>query len=670
MWSRIADRLRAGEVLITPEDFQGALAEEYAVLTGGELAGAARHYVHQVVEVVNAKYPETYVTQGIQNGVNKAFGEGVRALRWTEAKIQARGAESLRNFSRRGSVRELLDEVNVRIDQLNLLQIVKDSIEEIRHEGVSGPRVADIAGSFGRNLSLTSSEPPVQPAKEKSISLELFQDALGSVTSSDPPVQPAKEKSISLELFQDALGSVTSSDPPVQPAKEKPTSLEPVQDALNSELQEAISSGDVEADEVRQRSAQEEKKGGQLLAHEMRKIPQRLDRLVEEGTLTKEEAGEFIIQPRLHDVHKQSPAGYTHATAVLHPFTNTRVRNSLAAGEAREEIESKVREAVEQSSRYLHTFDSMRKIDTRYDDALAFLIRYKQTVVADDLDPDEISAVRRELADDAGLLKKVIDVMERQDHEIRMISVRLPPYNYIVKRGVEKIANMTIEESFLDELRHLDVDDISERMNSDVSEIRVKPAADMRCMVSLIDHVGKKTAFRKEIRMLRIGLTIQEFFDSTSDIQEARDQAEKFVNSRMRRLFPDMSPDETAEIRQRSAEIIDKIEQQVLDNSRAEEKEKRPRVSDVNKPKQQAPDSGDIELTDQEKNLGVQMGRVEIRVAGNLRKIPRKIMPDSDDPSKFVIGVRDPETGDIVPEKRRGSKRSVERGRDGVWRVF
>ena len=103
--------------------------------------------------------------------------------------------------------------------------------------------------------------------------------------------------------------------------------------------------------------------------------------------------------------------------------------------------------------------------------------------------------------------------------------------------------------------------------------------------------------------MLRIGLTIQEFFDSTSDIQEARHQAENFVNSRMRRLFPDMSPDENAEIRERSAEIIDKIEQQVLDDPRAEETEKRPRVSDVNKPKQQAPDSGEIELTDQEKSL-------------------------------------------------------------------
>ena len=178
----------------------------------------------------------------------------------------------------------------------------------------------------------------------------------------------------------------------------------------------------------------------------------------------------------------------------------------------------------------------MRKIDTRYDDALAFLIRYNQTVVADDLDPDEISAVRRELADDAGLLKKVVDVMERQDHEIRMILVRRSPYKSIVKPGVEKIANMTIEESFLDELRHLEVDDISESMNS--------------------------------------------------DIQEARHQVENFVNSRMRRLFPDMSPDETAEIPQRSAEIIDEIVQQDLDNPRAEEKEKRPRVSDVNKPKQ------------------------------------------------------------------------------------
>ena len=608
MWARIADRLRAGEVLITPDDFQGALAEEYGVLTGGELGGEEQKYVRQVVEVVNTRYPETYMTQGIQNGVHKAFGEGVRALRWSEAKIQARGAKSLRTFSRRENVRELLDEVNVRLDQLDLLQIVKDSIEEIRKEGPAVAPVAEVAEILDRDFNRES-----------------------AVSTSQPSVQK-------------------------QPTQDPP------EEAINSEAQEAINLGEIQADEARQRTAQAEKRGGQLLAKEMEKVPGRLDALVDQGQLSGEEADQFR---QLRKVDDQVKAGE------IDEAEGTRIRNSLMDGEARNEVESKVREAVEQSSRYLHVFDSMRKIDPSYDDGLAFLIRHKQSVVAEHFNSDEIAAIRQELTDDAALLKKIIDVMERKDQEIRMISVRLPPYNYVVKRGVEKIGNMTIEESFLDELRHLDTDDISERMNSGVSEIRIKPAADLRCMVSLIDHVIKKTPFRKEIRFLRIGLTIQEFFDTTSDLQEARHQAENFVNSRMRRMFPDMSSDETAEIRQRSVEMIDQIEQQVLDNRRAQVEEKRQRGSESKEQKSQAADGADdMELSDKEKESGVQIGRVEIRVAGNLRKIPRKIMPDPDDPSKFVIAVRDPETGDTVPEERRGSKRYVERGRGGVWRAL
>ena len=42
-------------------------------------------------------------------------------------------------------------------------------------------------------------------------------------------------------------------------------------------------------------------------------------------------------------------------------------------------------------------------------------------------------------------------------------------------------------------------------------------------------------------------------------------------------------------------------------------------------------------------------------------------MPDPDDPSVMVICQRDPETGELIPAKRRGSKRIVERGRDGSW---
>lgn len=46
--------------------------------------------------------------------------------------------------------------------------------------------------------------------------------------------------------------------------------------------------------------------------------------------------------------------------------------------------------------------------------------------------------------------------------------------------------------------------------------------------------------------------------------------------------------------------------------------------------------------------------RIEMCVAGSTRRIPTKIMPD-------------PETQELVPAKRRGAKRVVERNRDGYW---
>jgi hypothetical protein len=138
----------------------------------------------------------------------------------------------------------------------------------------------------------------------------------------------------------------------------------------------------------------------------------------------------------------------------------------------------------------------------------------------------------------------------------------------------------------------------------------------------------------------------------------------------MRRLFPDMSSEETAEIRQRGGEMIDQIEQKVLEDRRAEVEEKRKRSEEAQQQSKpaQADDGDPMDLSENERKLGVQIGRVEIRVAGDLRKIPRKIMPDPDDPKKSVIAVRDPETGETIPEERRGGKRYVER-RDGVWRV-
>ena len=58
-----------------------------------------------------------------------------------------------------------------------------------------------------------------------------------------------------------------------------------------------------------------------------------------------------------------------------------------------------------------------------------------------------------------------------------------------------------------------------------------------------------------------------------------------------------------------------------------------------------------------------------MRVAGNQRRIPYKIMPDLEDPTLHVVCQRDPDTGELVPQMKRGAKRIVEKGKDGVWRA-
>jgi len=63
------------------------------------------------------------------------------------------------------------------------------------------------------------------------------------------------------------------------------------------------------------------------------------------------------------------------------------------------------------------------------------------------------------------------------------------------------------------------------------------------------------------------------------------------------------------------------------------------------------------------------IGRVEVRVAGSQRRIPYKIMPDPDEGDLYVIAQRDPDTGELIPQKRRGGNRRVERGKDGIWRL-
>ena len=355
------------------------------------------------------------------------------------------------------------------------------------------------------------------------------------------------------------------------------------------------------------------------------------------------------------------------------------MRNSILERELRDQLDKKVKEAIDSAVAYLEVFDSMKKISADYDLALEFLIRHKHRVTTSFDAQIDMSPAIEELmgpAPDGGdsLLKKVCDISARTDQEIRMLSVRFPPYSHVMKRGLEKIGNMIIEQEFIDDLRDLSLDGMSDRLNSDDPTTRIRPAADIRCFVSLIDHAVKRTRFRKELRMMRIAQTIEEFFQNTSDVAEARKQAENFIERRMRRMFPDLSTDEGSEINQRKESMISSIEKRVLAEREGPKEEDGEGATDEKDGTKSIAGGGgaqdDMELSDDEKNLGVLIGRVEVRIAGNQRRIPYKIMPDPEDGSRHIIVKRDRDTGELTAELRRGAKRVVERGKDGIWKTI
>ena len=48
------------------------------------------------------------------------------------------------------------------------------------------------------------------------------------------------------------------------------------------------------------------------------------------------------------------------------------IRNSILKGSARDKLESKIREAVADSVRYIQVFESMQRVDPKFHDASVF----------------------------------------------------------------------------------------------------------------------------------------------------------------------------------------------------------------------------------------------------------------------------------------------------------
>lgn len=442
--------------------------------------------------------------------------------------------------------------------------------------------------------------------------------------------------------------------PPVAVAPEPEPEPEPALPAeeMSPDTVEALGDGTVSQGEVEARAREQQETYARIEKEELARAPERVDHFVRQGYLTTDE-GETIRQ--LGDIDQRLASGEIDEAEA------SRLRNSLLTKEQRYELEKKIKGAVDQAVRFLQAFESMQRINPDLDDALRFLVFHKHI-----LDPERGTVERgraaQALLEDRELLRSVVDLMDRKDQEIRMISVGLPPYSYVVKRN-ERIGNLIIEEEFVDELRELSAEEMSQRLHSDEPEVRVRPAADIRCLIAVLNHLIKPTQWRKDVRLLRVQDTIEQFYHDTDDLDEARKQAESFLNRRLRRMFRDLTGDEKSAMEEQGVGMIDAIEQRVIAEREAAAKADEPEQKDS------AAGPDDDGLTEDELQKGATIGRVEMRVAGQMRRVPKKIMRDPDDEDGFVLAQRDSETGELVPVLRRGAKRTIERGSDGYWRL-
>ncbi len=412
-----------------------------------------------------------------------------------------------------------------------------------------------------------------------------------------------------------------------------------------------------DAEEIQQWELKEEKIQAQMRKKQMANLLQNLDAYVKQGKLQPEDAD------RLRKVHKVDEA--VKRGRISHE-KGSRIRNSILTGEVRDKLDKKVREAVDYVVVYTQIFNGLKRIDPKYDEALRFLVRHKEIINADKIERAAMKPIISLLIEDIDCLHRLIEIMGREEAEVRMIASGLLPYGQIMRQAQDRIGNLVIEESFVDDLRGLSEDDLAARLNAPDKRLQLRAAADMMCMNVLIDRVIKATPFRKELRLLRINLIVEEFFRSSEDIGEAREKAEEFLRSRLSNLYPDMSREERAEMSHIGEEIIEAVAQKV----QGERAEGRQKAEGGEAKEGEGGEAKEGELNREEIEQGVLIGRVTRRVAGGQRIFRQKIMPDTEDPSRFVLVQRDPESGEMVAIIRRGSKAYVEKNRDGLWEII
>jgi hypothetical protein len=408
------------------------------------------------------------------------------------------------------------------------------------------------------------------------------------------------------------------------------------------------------AAEIEQRNQEEQQLQEELRSQQLDNIFQNLESYVEQGKLNREEADRF---GKVYQVERAVKTGK------ISREQGSKIRNSVLAGNARYEFDRKVKAVTDYAVTYLQLFAALKRIEPKYDGALRFLITHKEVANAEkeQFDPTEVSNL---LIADFDQLKLLSGIMDRQDGEVRMLVAGLPPYSQVIRKGQDqRIERLTVEQEFIEQLRQLPREEMANRLNAPDKVTRVRSAADMLCLIALINRLVKPTPFRKEIRLLKINMIIEEFYKDTEDLNAARGKAQKFLKSRLRIIYPDITPEEYQEIEEKSAAIIEQVEQRIT----AERREQAKAAKAAADSEKEFNIQESLELSPREIARGAQVGRVSMKVGGNWRMVPLKIMPDAENAERHVLDQRDPQSQELVPVYRKGARCYVSKNKSGIW---
>ena len=145
------------------------------------------------------------------------------------------------------------------------------------------------------------------------------------------------------------------------------------------------------------------------------------------------------------------------------------------------------------------------------------------------------------------------------------------------------------------------------------------------------------------------------------------------LRQKLEPVFVDASTEEEEAVRKRSQALLMSMEQKLVAEVDAEADE----VMDTLRRAGATSDSAgatdpaeEEELTEIEKSRGALLTQVAVRVDGRPQTISGVVMPDPDDSKRMVLAERDPESGELVAQKRKRRLRYVNQLPDGSWQAL